>query len=186
MKYPLLFVLMILLFPLPSLAQRKLPVDNGRITSEIGWRPDPFGSGRMVYHRGVDIAAPTGTPVYSMYNGVVYYAGPYKGYGNLVAVDHGNGYLTLYGHNSALKVSRGQRVDDTTVIALAGSTGRSTGPHVHYEIRRIAPPDKKRIAQLKKELRSVVESDIHEWVEGIVSGDGQVHETEYLPSDIDE
>lgn len=186
MKYLHVFVILILFFPSLSLAERKLPVDNGRITSGIGWRPDPFGSGRMVYHRGIDIAVPTGTPVYSVKEGVVYYAGPYKGYGNLVAVDHGNGYLTLYGHNSVLKVSRGQRVDDTTVIALAGSTGRSTGPHVHYEIRRIAPPDKKRIAQLKKELRSAVESDIHQWVEGIVNGNGQVHETEYLPADIDE
>jgi murein DD-endopeptidase MepM/ murein hydrolase activator NlpD len=183
--FPLLISLL-LLIPSVSLADRTLPVDGGTVTSGIGWRLDPFGSGRMVYHRGYDIAVPTGTPVYSVRVGTVYYAGPYKGYGNLVAIDHGNGYMTLYGHNSALKVTPGQRVDSRTVIALAGSTGRSTGPHVHYEIRQVAGYDKQRREQLRKELKTVVESNIHEWVEGFVSGRGGEEAELSLPTDIDE
>jgi murein DD-endopeptidase MepM/ murein hydrolase activator NlpD len=186
MKYVPFILMLALLVPSPSLADRTSPVNKGRVTSGVGWRLDPFGSGKMMYHRGYDIAVPSGTPVYSVSPGTVYYAGLYKGYGNLVAVDHGNGYLTLYGHNSALKVTRGQRVDSNTVIALAGSTGRSTGPHVHYELRRIGAPDKQRVAQLKKQLRTVVESDIHDWVEGIVTGVDTGEGMEYLPADIDE
>jgi murein DD-endopeptidase MepM/ murein hydrolase activator NlpD len=167
-------------------ADRTSPVDNGRVTSGVGWRLDPFGSGRMVYHRGFDIAVPEGTPVHPVKEGTVYYAGPYKGYGYLVAIDHGNGYLTLYGHNASVKVARGQRVDTTTVIALSGNTGRSTGPHVHYEVRQVAGYDKQRVAQLKSELKSVVESDVHEWVEDFVTGKGGEEAIEYLPSDIDE
>lgn len=180
----LLFALM--LFPSVALADRALPVDGGTVTSGVGWRLDPFGSGRMLYHRGYDIAVPTGTPVYPVRSGRIYYAGPYKGYGNLVAVDHGNGYMTLYGHNSALKVTNGQRVDSRTVIALAGSTGRSTGPHVHFEIRQLAGYDKRKREQLRKELKAVVESNIHEWVDGYVSGKGGDETELSLPTDIDE
>lgn len=186
MKIFQLLLLILLLLPSVSLADRNLPVEGGTVTSGIGWRLDPFGSGRMMYHRGYDIAVPTGTPVYSVRGGTVYYAGPYKGYGNLVAVDHGNGYMTLYGHNSALKVTHGQRVNSRTVIALAGSTGRSTGPHVHFEIRQIAGYDKRRQEQLRKELKSVVESNIHEWVDGYVSGQGGDEAELSLPTDIDE
>lgn len=117
-------------------ANRSLPVDNGRVTSGVGWRLDPFGSGRMFYHRGVDIAVPTGSPVFSVRTGTVIFAGSSKGYGNLVVVDHGDGFVSFYGHNSTLMVSSGQRVDSRTVIALSGNTGRSTGPHVHYELGR--------------------------------------------------
>lgn len=117
-------------------ANRSLPVDNGRVTSVVGWRMDPFGSRRMLYHRGIDIAVPTGSRVYSVRNGTVLFAGSSKGYGNLVVVDHGDGYVSFYGHNSALMVSPGQRVDSRTVIALSGNSGRSTGPHVHYELGR--------------------------------------------------
>ena len=118
-------------------ADRTLPVDNGRVTSGIGWRPDPFGSGRMTYHRGVDIAVPERTPVFPVRKGTVLFAGSHKGYGNLVVVDHGDGFVSIYGHNSSLTASPGQRVDSRTVIALSGNTGRSTGPHVHYEIGRM-------------------------------------------------
>lgn len=156
------------------------------MTSGIGWRLDPFGSGRMVYHRGIDIAVPPGTPVYPVKKGTVYYAGPYKGYGNLVAINHGNGYMTLYGHNSELKVTAGQKVDSKTVIALSGNTGRSTGPHVHFELRQVAGYDKARQERLRKELKAVVESNIHEWVEGYVSGRGGDEAELSLPSDIDE
>lgn len=129
-------ILYLLLLPGIAAASRRLPVDGGSVTSGIGWRLDPFGSGRMTYHRGVDIAVPQGTPVYPTQRGTVTFAGSYKGYGNLVVVDHGNGYVTLYGHNSTIRVTTGQAVDTETVLALAGSTGRSTGPHVHYEVRQ--------------------------------------------------
>lgn len=180
--------LLLLIFALPSvsLADRLSPVDGGTVTSGIGWRLDPFGSGRMVYHRGIDISVPSGTPVYPVKGGTVYYAGPYKGYGNLVAVNHGNGYMTLYGHNSELKVKAGQRVDSKTVIALSGNTGRSTGPHVHYELRQVAGYDKARQERLRNELKAVVESNIHEWVEGYATGRGGEEHELSLPSDIDE
>jgi murein DD-endopeptidase MepM/ murein hydrolase activator NlpD len=179
-------LLFLLLLPPVCLAQRSMPVDGGRVTSGIGWRLDPFGSGRMVYHRGIDIAVPEGTPVYAVQKGTVYFAGPYKGYGNLVAVNHGNGTLTLYGHNSMVKVRAGDRVDSTTVIALSGNTGRSTGPHVHFEIRELAGYDKQRHDQLTQELKAVVENNIHEWIEDAVSGQGGSDGELYLPSDIDE
>lgn len=120
-----------------AFAERALPVD-GPVTSGIGWRSDPFGSGRSVYHRGIDISVPVGTPVHPTQEGYVFFAGDYPDYGVLVAVAHGDGYLTLYGHNSRVNVTVGQRVTPDDVIALSGSTGRSTGPHVHYEIRRLS------------------------------------------------
>jgi murein DD-endopeptidase MepM/ murein hydrolase activator NlpD len=185
-KLPLYMLLFLLLFPAVSLADRSLPVDGGRITSGIGWRLDPFGSGRMTYHRGYDIAVPEGTPVYPVKNGTVYFSGSYKGYGNLVAVNHGNGILTLYGHNATVKVKAGDRVDSKTVIALSGNTGKSTGPHVHFEIREIAGYDKLRHEKLTKDLKVVVENNIHEWIDDVVSGQGGSDGEMYLPSDIDE
>ncbi len=183
---PIVVFLLLLLLPGVSLAARSLPVDGGTITSGIGWRLDPFGSGRMIYHRGIDIAVPEGTAVYPVQKGTVYFAGPYKGYGNLVAVNHGNGQMTLYGHNSLVKVTAGDRVDSSTVIALAGSTGRSTGPHVHFELREIAGYDKQRREKLTKDLKSIVENNIHGWVEGFVNGQGGSDGELYLPTDIDE
>lgn len=179
-------LLLLVLFPLVSLAQRTMPVDGGKVTSGIGWRLDPFGSGRMVYHRGIDIAIPEGTPVYPVQKGIVYFAGPYKGYGNLVAVNHGNGIISLYGHNAMVKVSAGDRVDSSTVIALSGSTGRSTGPHVHFEVRELAGYDKQRHEKLTQDLKAIVENNIHEWVEDVVSGQGGIDGELYLPPDIDE
>ena len=111
------------------------PVPYGRITSVKGWRKDPFGSGKMKYHRGYDIAVASGTPINPTRPGYVYFSGWNKSYGWLVVVDHRNGYYTLYGHNSKNLVSTGQFVTEQTKIALIGSTGRSTGPHLHYEIR---------------------------------------------------
>ncbi|GEM_PF-3805019 len=134
----LIFLLVALSIPFASAASenRTLPVDNGRVTSGIGWRPDPFGSNRMTYHRGIDIAVPERTPVFSVRKGTVLFAGSHKGYGNLVVVDHGDGFVSFYGHNSSLTASPAQRVDSRTVIALSGNTGRSTGPHVHFETGR--------------------------------------------------
>ncbi|MFN8123824.1 MAG: peptidoglycan DD-metalloendopeptidase family protein [Thermoleophilia bacterium] len=113
----------------PTISSRGMtyPV-NGVLTSGFGPR-----WGRM--HEGLDIAVPTGTPVAAAAPGMVLSAGWGGGYGNLVVVDHGGGVATAYAHNSSLSVTAGQRVDRGTVLALAGSTGRSTGPHVHFEVR---------------------------------------------------
>jgi murein DD-endopeptidase MepM/ murein hydrolase activator NlpD len=101
---------------------------SGPVTSGFGSR-----WGRM--HEGIDIAVGTGTPVHAAAAGTVIYAGWMEGYGNLVAIDHGNGLSTAYGHNSALACSVGQSVSAGQVIAYSGSTGHSTGPHVHFEVR---------------------------------------------------
>ena len=109
-----------------------MPVE-GYISSYFGGRPDPF-SGHSAYHTGLDISAPTGTPVHAVAEGMVTYAGLRSGYGDVIEIDHGNGYMTRYAHNSSLIVRPGQRVHVGDVIAKAGSTGRSTGSHVHFEV----------------------------------------------------
>lgn len=111
------------------------PVPSGSITSGVGWRLDPFGSGRMKWHKGVDIAVPANTPVTPTESGQIRYAGWYGDYGLLVVVDHHDGWFSMYGHNSNLAVKVGEEVTPETVIAYAGSTGKSTGVHVHYERR---------------------------------------------------
>ena len=105
----------------------------GYISSYFGGRPDPF-SGHAARHTGIDIATPKGTPVHAVAEGMVTFAGVRNGYGNVIEIDHGNGYMTRYAHNSILVVRPGQRVHVGDVIAKAGSTGRSTGPHVHFEV----------------------------------------------------
>ncbi|AJE04276.1 M23 family metallopeptidase [Geobacter pickeringii] len=171
-----IFLAAVALMAVPAMAAaRRLPVDGGTITSGIGWRPDPFGSGRMVYHHGVDIAVPEGTSVYPTQTGTVIYAGLYKGYGNLVAIDHGNGYITIYGHNASVRVKAGDRVDEKTVIALSGNTGRSTGPHVHYEVRQIPVSDRQRReaqARLEERLKEVVSENVGAWIAGHEQGQG--------------
>lgn len=131
-----IFIISSLLLTLTDLSIAVQPVPFGQLTSMPGWRKDPFGSGRMLFHRGYDIAVPIGTPVSPTQSGTVSYAGSYKGYGNLVAVDHGNGYVTMYGHLSKILVAAGTPVTTATIIALSGNTGRSTGAHLHYEIRQ--------------------------------------------------
>lgn len=106
---------------------------NGRITSSFGIRRSPFGGGHEV-HEGIDIAAPYGSPVRATADGRVVFAGWRSGYGRLVILDHGYGYQTIYGHNSRIQVRVGQEVKRNSIIAYVGSTGRSTGPHVHYEV----------------------------------------------------
>ena len=86
-------------------------------------------------HEGVDIAVPSGTPVHAAAAGTVIHAGWLGGYGNLVVVDHGNGISTAYAHNTSVAVAVGQQVAQGDVIAYSGSTGNSTGPHVHFEVR---------------------------------------------------
>jgi murein DD-endopeptidase MepM/ murein hydrolase activator NlpD len=111
---------------------------SGRITSEYGYRTRP-NYGYTQLHSGIDIAVPTGTPIRAAESGVVYSAGWKGSYGNCVIIDHGNmegkSITTLYGHNSSLAVSVGQSVTRGQVIAYAGSTGNSTGPHCHFEVR---------------------------------------------------
>ena len=106
---------------------------RGWVSSKFGFRTSPF-SGRRVFHEGLDIAARYGIPVRSTAKGIVLYAGEKAGYGKIVTIDHGYGYMTRYGHNSSLTVKVGDRVEKGDVIAKVGSTGRSTGPHVHYEV----------------------------------------------------
>lgn len=107
---------------------------SGPITSYYGWRTHPI-FGTTKYHSGMDIAVDTGTPIQAADSGTVVYSGWLGGYGNCVMIDHGGGLVTLYGHNSSLTVGEGQYVTKGTVIAYAGSTGYSTGPHCHFEVR---------------------------------------------------
>lgn len=107
---------------------------TGRITSRFGGRKSPGGIG-STNHKGIDIAVPYRTPIYAADGGTVTYAGWMSGYGYLVQIDHGNGYVTRYGHNSSLTVSVGAKVYKGQQIARAGSTGNSTGNHCHFEIR---------------------------------------------------
>jgi murein DD-endopeptidase MepM/ murein hydrolase activator NlpD len=101
---------------------------SGPVTSTFGWR-----WGRM--HEGIDIAAPTGAPIFSAAAGTVIYAGWLGGYGNLVVVDHGGGVSTAYAHMSSIASGTGQSVAQGQVIGYVGSTGHSTGPHLHFEVR---------------------------------------------------
>lgn len=106
---------------------------RGRITSEFGRREDPKHGG-MDNHTGIDISAPTGAEIKATADGIVSFSGWSPGNGNLVVVEHGMGYTTLYAHNSKNMVSEGQRVKRGDVIALVGATGKTTGPHLHYEV----------------------------------------------------
>jgi murein DD-endopeptidase MepM/ murein hydrolase activator NlpD len=106
---------------------------NGYITSGFGTRTDPVRGG-VGHHMGIDFDANTGDPVHAAAGGVVVFSGVKSGFGNVVEVDHGNGYTTLYGHNSRLLVRPGDIVRAGQTLAKAGSTGRSTGPHVHFEV----------------------------------------------------
>lgn len=111
----------------------KLPI-RGAIRSVFGPRRDPI-NGRPRFHKGIDIAAPKGTPIQSAAAGTVVFAGRNKGYGNMVLLEHADGRRTLYAHAEALFVQVGDRVAAGETIAAVGSTGHSTGPHVHFEIR---------------------------------------------------
>lgn len=111
----------------------RMPIANSYITSGFGGRADPFGGGGQ-YHKGIDFKAKVGDPVLSVADGVVSFAGVKGGYGNVVDVDHGNGYVTRYAHNSRLVVKAGDLVRVGQEVARAGSTGRSTGAHVHFEV----------------------------------------------------
>ena len=109
---------------------------SGEVTSRFGWRSSPWGGGGGDWHPGIDIAGSYGTPIYAAADGyVVSSAWNSGGYGNLVEIDHGNGIVTLYGHNSQNVALSGSRVKKGDLIAYMGSTGASTGTHLHYEVR---------------------------------------------------
>lgn len=121
-----------------SLGSFSWPV-TGTITSPFGWRPNPFGGGPE-FHQGLDIAAPSGTTVTAAAAGTVIMAQWYGGYGNYILIDHGGSYSTGYGHLSAIYVSVGQSVQRGQAIGAVGSTGQSTGPHLHFEVRIAGKP----------------------------------------------
>ena len=112
----------------------KIPISAAyRISSKFGWRPDPF-TGVRSYHTGIDLACPEGTPIRAAMNGKIAFVGWSNVFGNYIIVNHPNGYQTLYGHLSASRVKKGQSVTQTTVIGLVGSTGYSTGAHLHFTV----------------------------------------------------
>lgn len=110
-----------------------------RISSRFGARTDPF-SGKRGYHSGIDFPAKTGSPVRATGAGTVSFAGQASGYGNMIEISHVNGVVSRYGHLSKILVEQGQAVDAGDIIGKVGSTGRSTGPHLHFEIRRADSP----------------------------------------------
>ena len=111
------------------------PIGKGWLSSKFGKRADPF-TGKQEYHKGVDFAGKEGADVLAVGDGVVTWSGKRSGYGNLVEINHANGYVTRYGHNKSNTVEVGEAVKKGQQIALIGSTGRSTGPHVHFEVLR--------------------------------------------------
>jgi murein DD-endopeptidase MepM/ murein hydrolase activator NlpD len=110
------------------------PLNTGFNSSSYGWRPDPF-TGQKAFHRGLDFMADAGTPILAAADGIVTQAERMPDYGNIVRVDHGFGLDTRYAHVSGFLVKVGDRVSKGQPIATVGSTGRSTGPHLHYEVR---------------------------------------------------
>jgi len=109
------------------------PIGKGWISSYYGKRTDPF-TGKIEMHKGMDFASKQGSEIVAVSNGVVTWAGKKYGYGNLIEINHGHGYSTRYGHNDELLVGVGDTVEKGQAISLMGSTGRSTGPHVHFEV----------------------------------------------------
>ncbi|MBS0253954.1 MAG: M23 family metallopeptidase [Proteobacteria bacterium] len=111
-----------------------LPARQDFVSSGFGYRSDPFTRGGA-FHAGLDFKGPTGSPIYAAAAGTISFAGRRSGYGNCLEVDHGNGLVTRYAHLSGFRARAGQRVSAGQVIGLIGSTGRSTGPHLHFEVR---------------------------------------------------
>jgi murein DD-endopeptidase MepM/ murein hydrolase activator NlpD len=134
------------------------PAPGREITSRFGNRRDPF-IGRLAFHGGIDFRTPKGTPIFSSGTGIVVHAGRNGGYGKMVEIDHGNGITTRYAHLSAVEVREGDPVAIGARIGKAGSTGRSTGPHLHYEVRRNGSAvDPIRFLKAAKKLKSLLVS----------------------------
>src|SRR5690606_26893528 len=112
----------------------RMPLADATLTSDYGFRTHPVLGGRR-NHKGVDLAQPTGTPVYATADGVVSKAERFSSYGNYIAIEHGGDLQTRYAHLSGYAVSAGEQVTKGQLIGYVGSTGRSTGPHLHYEVR---------------------------------------------------
>jgi len=117
----------------------RYPIAGARISSRFGNRRDPF-TRRLARHTGVDMPAPPGTPIVASAGGTVRFAGYRRAYGNSVEIDHGDGLTTRYAHASKVLVRKGQVVLPEQPIATVGSTGRSTGPHLHFEVLRQGRP----------------------------------------------
>jgi murein DD-endopeptidase MepM/ murein hydrolase activator NlpD len=114
-------------------ARPDLVPTKGKVTSKFGYRTSPF-TGRRQFHQGIDIANDKGTPIYAAGTGIVTFSGWNAGYGKTVIISHGNGYRSVYAHNNEYLVEAGQKVKKGDLIAKMGSTGKSTGPHLHFEI----------------------------------------------------
>jgi murein DD-endopeptidase MepM/ murein hydrolase activator NlpD len=108
---------------------------DGRLSSQFGRRADPFTQASR-FHRGIDIAAPEGAPIRAVQAGTVLFSGYLRGYGNAIVVEHAGGYRTLYGHASRNLVKEGDPVSADQIIAEVGSSGRSTGTHLHFELQK--------------------------------------------------
>lgn len=119
---------------LPMSIPSRMPVANFRMTSDFGMRWHPILGGRRP-HKGIDLADPTGTPVFATADGIIGRADWFSGYGLYIAIEHGGNLETRYGHLSRLNVAAGQSVHKGDLIGFVGSTGRATGPHLHYEVR---------------------------------------------------
>lgn len=114
-------------------ARPDLVPTNGKVTSKFGYRTSPF-TGKRQFHQGIDIANDKGTPIYAAGTGIVTFSGWNAGYGKTVIISHGNGYRSVYAHNNENLVEAGKKVKKGDIIAKMGSTGKSTGPHLHFEI----------------------------------------------------
>jgi murein DD-endopeptidase MepM/ murein hydrolase activator NlpD len=118
---------------LESAVPDRMPL-RGYVSGAMGTREDPFNEAMKEHHTGIDISAPYGSPVHSPADGIVIFAGQREGYGNIVVIDHKFGLITRYGHLSKINVEVGQRVCRSDVIGYVGTSGRTTGPHLHYEV----------------------------------------------------
>ena len=116
-----------------------MPVATGWMSSLFGWRADPI-TGKREFHEGIDFASKENTQVLAVASGIVTWAGGSLGYGNMLEISHGNGYLTRYAHNKKILVAVGDKVEKGQPVAIMGSTGRSTGTHVHFEVVRNGVP----------------------------------------------
>jgi LysM repeat protein len=126
--------------PAPSSQSFLWPTPSTKISSDYGMRHDPFHPEKLVFHPALDISAHWGDPVFATKDGEVAFVGRRNGYGNMVIIRHPDGFLSVYGHNSANLVRHGQSVRQGQTIAKVGSTGRSTAPHLHFEIRKYTRP----------------------------------------------